>query len=507
MSKSVLGTDIGLPEVVTLVFALIALLLTLNHELWRDELQPWLIAKSSASLPELVRNMRYEPHVLAWPLGLFVLTRFSDQTFPIQILHLVLAVIAVYIFLRYSLLTKTQKILAAFGYFSIYEYCIVCRPYVIGALLVYCFCALFRASRNKNLVALSIILFLLCQTSAYGVLLAFGFGFMLLFEAVYDRGFRGFLGQRKLVLIISAIIIATGAMVAVFQVTPPPDGGFAPGWHLGFEPTRLARTAAVIWQAYAPVPEIKYEFWDTNIVSILALRCILSFLLLFFFVFLFIRKPVVLSLYGSGTVAVLIFTYVKYHGRIRHHGALFILLIACLWLANYYPARALRSGFADKLAGFCSKHAGKVVLFVLFAQLAGAIVAGTVDMIYPFSASKEVAEFIKDNNMDHMLIVGDRDFEAMAVSGHLGREIYYPRGNRMGTYIICDAKRRYTKPGEVFRTAKRLADERREDVLILLNYDAGQLPRSVTRIREFTRSVVTSEKFNLYLMGYGKEGH
>lgn len=506
MTKRILGTSIDFPKVMTLVFLAVALLLALSHETWRDELQPWLIAKHSSSVLELFQNMRYEGHALMWPLGLFAVTRFSDQPGAMQILHLLFAVSAMYVVLRFSPFTRLQKMLFVFGYFSIYEYCVVCRPYVLAALLVYCFCALFRPSRGKNVIALAVILFLLCQTSVYGVLLALSLGFMVLFESVYDGRRRAVLPRSKRVMVVAVAIVVVGVVGAGLTLKPPADSGFSPNWHFGYEAARLSATAKTVWRAFAPIPEIRHDFWDTNIVTAAGLQYILSAVLLLFFIFVFLDRPVVLSLYCSGTFAFLVFTYLKYMGRIRHHGHLFILLVACLWLASRYPAKTLRPSLFGRLAGFASTHKAKVIVLVLLAQVVAAAVAGGVDLTYPFSASKEVAEFLKANSMDEMLIVGDKDFAAMGVSGHLGKEIYYPRAGRMGTYVVYDEQRRYMRPHEVFRTARHLADERRQDVLILLNYDPGEITYKVTKIREFTRSVVESERFNLYIMKYREGG-
>jgi hypothetical protein len=39
-------------------------LLLAHHEMWRNELQAWLLARDSDSLAELWRNTRYEEHPL-----------------------------------------------------------------------------------------------------------------------------------------------------------------------------------------------------------------------------------------------------------------------------------------------------------------------------------------------------------------------------------------------------------------------------------------------------------
>jgi hypothetical protein len=502
MTRRFLNVDTYLPKVIMVVFILTAALLATHHELWRDEIQPWLIAKNSSTLSDLYRNMEYEGHAMIWPLMLFVLTRFSEELYWIQVVHLALAVMAVYVFLRFSPFTALWKGLFVLGYFTLYEYCIVCRPYVIGFLLLHCFCVVFRRSGGRNILALAAIIFLLCQTSVYGILLALALVFMLLFKWFYEKEWRLDLLGRKPVLAVAMAVIVMGVVISIAQLKPPEDTGFATEWHLGLDLGRLGEATQTVWRSYVPVPRPQIEFWDTNILTIAPAQSILSLVAVVFFIFCFLDRPPILSLYCSGTLAIISFTYLKYIGRIRHHGHLFMLLIVCLWLADKYPPRKLGTGLGSRLARFARTHTGKVVLFILVAQLVGAVIAGGVDLIHPFSAAQEVAEYLKAKHLDGMLIVGDKDYAAMGVSGHLGKEIYYPRAGRMGTYVVYDRERRYMRPIEVLRSARALSNERKEDVLLLLDYELETTVYGVVKIREFSESIEPSERFNLYLMKY-----
>jgi hypothetical protein len=505
MRTRLVGASVDFPKVMTVIFILIAVVLATHHELWRDEIQPWLIAQHSSTLGDLYRNMEYEGHTMLWPLILYAITRFSRAIYWIQIVHLAIAAIAAYIFLRFSPLGKTQKALFVLGYFSLYEYCIVCRPYVLGLLLVYCFCALYARRSSRNFLALAAVVFLLCQTSAYGVLLAFGLVFMMLFDLFHDREWKRRMLARKAVLFAAAAVIAAGVALSAAELKPPEDTGFAPQWYWGLHPDRLGATAETAWRAYVPVPRVTYEFWNTNIVTSPVLIYVLSSALVAFFVFSFLDKPAVLGLYCSGTLAIMLFTYVKYLGKLRHYGNLFILLAACLWLAETYPSSKLRAGLGARLAGLARAHKGKVVWFILVSQLAAAVIAGTMDFLHPFSAAKEVAGYLETHGLADMLIVGDKDYAAMGVSGYLGREIYYPRARGMGSYVIYNEERRYMRPAEVFHTARRLSNERKEDVLVLLDYKPDMSPAGVVEIHSFTGAIIPTERFYLYLMEYGPE--
>ena len=47
---------------VTAVFGAAALFALTQHEMWRDELQAWLLARDSATPLDLMRNLKYEGH-------------------------------------------------------------------------------------------------------------------------------------------------------------------------------------------------------------------------------------------------------------------------------------------------------------------------------------------------------------------------------------------------------------------------------------------------------------
>ena len=63
--------------VFTAAFGLIVLFLIQSHEMWRDELQAWLLARDSISITELFQNLKYEGHPGLWHLLLYPLTRIS----------------------------------------------------------------------------------------------------------------------------------------------------------------------------------------------------------------------------------------------------------------------------------------------------------------------------------------------------------------------------------------------------------------------------------------------
>jgi len=212
----------------TLAFLIFGFLGMINHEMWGDELQAWLIAKDSLSVFDLFKNLRYESHPGLWHVCLYLITRFTRNPVAMQLFHLFLATVVIYIFARFSPFTRLQKVLFSFGYFPFYEYCVISRNYGIGLLLIFSFCTLFE-TRNKSFLLLGVILFLLANTNIYGLCIAIALGLTLLFECILDRT-RLQLSASKWDLTISIIIAIFGIVISVVQIIPPSDSSLAAGW-------------------------------------------------------------------------------------------------------------------------------------------------------------------------------------------------------------------------------------------------------------------------------------
>ena len=72
--------------------------------------------------------------------------------------------------------------------------------------------------------------------------------------------------------------------------------------------------------------------------------------------------------------------------------------------------------------------------FVLSIHFVAGIHRVSLDLVYPYSASKEVAKFIRNSKYSDWPLFGTRDVEVTSVSGYLGSSIYYPELKRTGTF-------------------------------------------------------------------------
>src|SRR5690349_9278915 len=83
--------DSAFQYLLTALFFCLTLWGILHHEMWRDELQAWLVARDSTSLLNLVNNVRYERTPALWQICLYGLTHFTNNPVAMQAFHLVIA--------------------------------------------------------------------------------------------------------------------------------------------------------------------------------------------------------------------------------------------------------------------------------------------------------------------------------------------------------------------------------------------------------------------------------
>jgi hypothetical protein len=469
--KKLIKSDKVYATLLTAIFLALGVINTVHHEMWRDELQAWLLARDSSSFFDLFKNLKYEGHPGLWHLILFPLAHITKSPLIMQVFHLLIACAGIYLFARFSPFTKFQKSLFAFGYFSFYEYAVICRNYALGMILIFIFCIIFP-KRYERFPLLGFILFLAAHTSVHALILVISICIGLFLDFLVTRE-----QPNKVKLVLGFSLIVLGIITSIIQLSPPQDTGWATSWKTDFDINHLKSTLCIIPRAFIPLPIFTFHFWNTNLMDLLSwsanLKLILSCAILLFGILIFIRKPVALLMYLVGTLGLCAFFYTKYFGSMRHHGFLFISFIASVWIFGYCRDGKWLFPFIRKISIISGKGLGTVITIIFLIHFVGGVMAVSLDYRYVFGQGKATAHFIKSNNMDNLPIVGgDTDHVVMAVAGYLESKVYYVRGDRWGTFIIWDKKR--TEPisdEDVLKKAKELSLKEKENALIIISHN------------------------------------
>lgn len=507
-------SDSSYAMAVSALFLLLGGIIAWHHEMWRDEMQAWLIARDSNSPIEVLYHLnRYDGHPGLWHLCLYVLKLITRSPIIMQPFHLIIAAVSAFIFLRFSPFTRLQKTLFVFGYLPFYEYAIICRNYALGVLLLFLFCALFRNWR-KRLPLLGLILLLMCHTSVHALIIVIAILIGLCWEmwANPDRPPR-----REIRVGLGLILL--GIVTAIIQLKPSgPNLGISTGWRMEFEWYYFLRAFNILPKAFLPIPEFTLRYWNTYIIDRLPaadeVKCVLAVLILLFGLLLFIRKPMAFLMYLFGTIGLLAFFYSKRFGFIRHWGFLFMAFIAANWLCYYCrDLPKLRFNFVNRLNGISlglARSVSVVLPVFLALHLVGGVAAAIMDYKYPFSNGKAVAQFIKSENLDDMIIAAEApDDVTLEILGYSEKDtFYYPRSKRFGSFILWDVtwgQGRGRPTEEVLQEAQRLSNERREDILVISGRifpEELRAEHSLTELKVFEPTVVREslQNYVVYLM-------
>lgn len=501
--KPFLWFPIGL----TAVFSVLELVNILNHPMWRDELQVWMIARHSHSIAELISLKKYEGHPDAWFLAVYLITRLTSHPIWMQIFSAFVASITTYVIARYSPFTRIQKILIVFGYFLFFEYATISREYVLAVLALFTFCAVFRAGLGKNYLLLALLLGFFCQTSIYSVLITLALIAALLVEVIQTPSCRHSLVSKWPQLALAMAIVTTSVCAALLHIHPPPDEGYITRFNHSIK--GLSRTLSMFWTSFIPIPDITRAFHSSNIIQYAGLfsateqvrfMAFIGVIIFCFSALFFIHKPVVLFAYVCGEIGLLCFKQVVYLGAVWHDGFAFILFLACLWLASAFPEKRFPINGVERASSWFAPFQSGVLYFLLAVQAGAGVAVSVAALKIPFSQSRAAAEFIRANKMDRWTIIGDRDFSVSPIAGYLDREIYYVAGNRFGSFIIWDKKRIGDASGSVMPFAVKTATELHQKVLVILSYPAATVGQGVTEIAFFDGAIEQRENYYLYVV-------
>lgn len=461
---------------ITVLFFAVGVFVIERHELWFDESQAWLMAKASANIPELFEHLKGERHQILWYLCLFSITRFSHDPFAMQFFHLLIASATVFLIACFAPFPIWIKLPLICSYFFAYEYCVVSRNYALGVFLVFLFCTL-NNRETKPVLAQILVLCLLSNTNAFGLLLAIALAATMLFERVLARGkpFSELIAKRNLVLVL---VLLLSFSLAIFQLIRVKSWtGTYKDWiryKCDRPDKKLVATIDTIWRSYVPLPKFSvFSFWNTNLVlenvpkkSIFTLLGVLLFL---FWSLIFRLRPGALFLYLTASGSVLCFTFAENIGSLRHYGHLFITLIASCWL---YQSKSItystKHGSILRLSRKVAPFFNPALCLLLVPQVVAGFYAIYMDCKYTFNGVKEVSIFIKTHKLSEFPLAGDLDTRVSPLTAYLDKQIYYLNYQTFGTFIDWKShqKARLTTEEVLERVRKFVINQRQPCLLV-----------------------------------------
>jgi len=441
----------------TTAFALLTLPRLWSHELWRDEIWVWQVATESHSLRELFATLARNGHGYLFPLLCYAARHISASPQAMQVLHLAIASAAVFVFVRWAPFERRECVLFVAGYFPFYEYAVISRDYVAGLLLLWIACAAFRSGR---MILFGVAIALLCQSTVYAYILALALAWLL----VVRRAVAG-----------AAIAIA-GGILGLIQLIPAPGTTFAAGWRFGWSAAEAGRVLAIPWRVFVPLPRFTLHFWNSNLLNPWpALMTILGVIALALAMIVLRRSPAALIAFAAGAIGLLAFSYIKYPGVLRHHGHLWLLFVAALWIGGI------------RFRGFS-------VLLVIHCFVA--LFASWMDLRHPFSNGAATAELIRARHLDSYPLFGHREPPAAPVAFALEKPLFAPSRGVFAMHPDYGPGERELSPEEVRRAARAFAQREKRDVILVMDYQLSW--EELEPMGAVTGAIHPSEDYWLY---------
>ncbi len=404
-----------LNPVILTVFVVVVGTMLARHAMWRDEMQAWLIARDAADLSGLFRNLRYDGHPALWFLMLWPLTRISSDPVLMQALHLVVASASVALVLWRAPLWWWERLLFPAGYFFVYEYAVKSRGYALGGLLLFLLCAVWRQRRERPLTV-ALLLALMANVQFLFLIVAMAMLAALAVDRVLSGRTEAVLGSRD---VPALLVIAAGWAVAIATVVPPADSGFAVGWFTAWDRARLVNVTEMLGVIVSPLAARWKTIAAIAAIVVIAIR--------------WKNNPPVAVFLLASVSGLLAFFYVKYPGNVWHHGLIFMVLLASVWIDRERAPQA---------AGQRSLLPGAVFAAILILQSYAGVRVLSTEWRKPLSNGRNVAAFIADKGWTGDPLVAIPDFFATPVIGYLGiGRAYYLDGGRWGSFTVWDQAR------------------------------------------------------------------
>ena len=276
-------------------------------------------------------------------------------------------------------------------------------------------------------------------------------------------------------------------------------------WNTALLSPYVERTLGSVWASYVPIPRAVPNFWNTNVLDRLSPLKIgstliesrdvaagLAYVLIGASALVFVRRPPILLMYVCTATMLLAFLHTKANHGIRHTGHLFLFFVTCVWLSQ-----ATRGPNAEAPIRSWGQLFISIILTIQF--MAG-VLCSITDSTYPFSASKETADFIKRNNLQSRRLVGSKYNVVSSVAGYLNQPVFYLDNGQTGTYTDWSKPRTKLSPLEIVQKAKDIHASSKDDILLISSYDLGNSDLALQKIASFEQSIIEDERYWLYLL-------
>ena len=378
----------------------------------------------------------------------------SRSWWAVAALHVIIAILAAWLVLRYAPFTRAQKVLLVSGYWMAYEYAVVVRPYGFGLMLAFAACIAWTAQPRRTGWAI-LFLVLLTNTTPVGTLLAMTLALGFAVDWAWSDAGRSRPSRRAMLTGGLAAFVAsiTVLLTVAMQMRPPADAAYKgepravaglSAWDLGSIPTTELRALVpvvratrdgVMWNHWLLLPESSGALAALLLASLaaIALGCILAS-----------RRRVALLVFVVGTGGYLLFFGFIFPGAAHHHGYLFAVWILAAWLA-WSGAPSRWPPALQRLSEQFEPERSRILTLSLVLPVVAMLEVAGGDLAGPFADARRVADVIRAHGLQNAPIVALARSEGQAVGAFLDRPVLYPLEGKTRTYVVWGGPASYRR--------------------------------------------------------------
>lgn len=392
----------------------------LNRELWRDEIQAWLIARESPTYQLLLTNISYEGKPPGWFSFLYIATKFDRNLDTFVYSHLLIVLISL-ILIYCARLSLTPKLATLSGFYFAYGYTSMAREYVL--LLVLLSAWLWNICREQPFgLQFNVLIFSLLSTvNLFGCITALAF-----YISTFFSHFKSQASERRGWQIFLIVSGAVWTILMVFISLPPENHIFRqnPSF-LGLE----ARPNFLFWKSIGFFAQIIFPF--NSVYEVGHTTLLPGFVGIILVIYLISKVPTSQRLFISLAILGLFLFHIFAYSPFWWHRGITVILI------TYSSLIIIKRDSIVFKRNLVSIAIGSFFLFQFLGSLYG--LGEEFRSKQPYSNAKYAAKQIVSlcEQKQVCTLISDNDMYASAILGYLpGKSIFYLNRDEFGTFAL-----------------------------------------------------------------------
>jgi len=410
------------------VFAALLAIATLRHEMFADEVQPWLWVRYEHNLLVAIHHLHYEAHPALWTVLLYVVSRISSNVLLLQLTNYVLAVACAWLILSFRSAPLLERVLVVYGASFFFIAGVLARNYMVSELLLIAAARCLLVNPKRHWLAM-VLLSLAINAHFLAIPVAAAI-FIWLYLIEPEMTFSAAISKLKVRRGWLSLGFLSGALVLCYlTVLPAADIETTENLPGATFFDYCVLCVGRLWHYFLPIAIDTSSTIQKGALAFTAYRDVAVTILLFVLALSVLpsRRSRYFFITGSllwSTAAVLTVR----RPLLTHATLLTVIYIIALFI------RRQEDGVGSSLPSYAAQP---LLITVLSMQVFGCSQFYLKEITGPFSSGKAVAEWIESAGLVQHPLISQPELAAPAVMAYTGAaSVYFPGCQCSRPYIL-----------------------------------------------------------------------